>query len=46
MHSNLAGLMQIQSIQGTFYIATFIDDYSRHRVVYFLKTKRSVCSYI
>ena len=31
--------MQIQSIQGSKYIATFIDDYSRHGVVYFLKSK-------
>ena len=31
--------MQEQSIQGTKYIATFIDDYSRHGVVYFLRTK-------
>ena len=39
MHSNLAGLMEVQSIQGTLYIATFINDYSRHGVVYFLKSK-------
>ena len=31
--------MQTHSIQGSLYIATFIDDYSRHRVVYFLKSK-------
>ena len=39
MHSNLARPMQVQSIQGTSYIATFIDNYSRHGVVYFLKSK-------
>jgi hypothetical protein len=39
IHSDLAGPMQIQSIQGSKYIATFIDDYSRHGVVYFLKSK-------
>ena len=39
MHSNLAGLMQVQSIQGASYIATFINNYSRHGVVYFLKSK-------
>jgi len=39
VHSDLARLMQVQSIQGTSYIAMFIDDYSRHGVVYFLKTK-------
>ena len=31
--------MQTQSIQGSKYIATFINDYSRHGVVYFLKSK-------
>ena len=39
IHSDLAGPMQTRSIQGSLYIATFIDDYSRHRVVYYLKTK-------
>ena len=39
MHRDLAGPMQVQSIQGSKYIATFIDDFSRHRVVYFLKSK-------
>jgi transposase InsO family protein len=31
--------MQVHSIQKALYIATFIDDYSRHGVVYFLKSK-------
>ena len=39
VHSDLAGPMQTRSVQGSYYIATFIDDYSRHAVVYFLKTK-------
>ena len=39
IHSDLAGPMQTQSIQGSKYIATFIDNYSRHGVVYFLKSK-------
>jgi len=39
VHSDLAGPMQTKSIQGSSYIATFVDDYSRHAVVYFLKTK-------
>jgi hypothetical protein len=39
IHSDLAGPMQQRSIQGTLYIATFIDDYSRNGVVYFLKSK-------
>jgi transposase InsO family protein len=39
IHLDLAGPMQMHSIQGSSYIATFIDDYSRHGVVYYLKTK-------
>ena len=39
IHSDLAGPMQPRSLQGSSYIATFIDDYSRHGVVYYLKTK-------
>ena len=39
IHSDLAGSMQMRSIQGSLYMATFIDDYSRHGVVYCLKTK-------
>jgi transposase InsO family protein len=39
VHSDLAGPMQTASIQGSSYIATFVDDHSRHTVVYFLKTK-------
>src|SRR5712691_5707917 len=39
IHSDLAGPMQSRSIQGSLYIATFIDDYSRHGVIYYLKSK-------
>ena len=39
VHSDLAGPMQTKSIQGSSYIATFVDDHSRHTVVYFLKSK-------
>src|SRR5712675_2697300 len=39
VHSDLAGPMQTDSIQGSSYIATFVDDHSCHTVVYFLKTK-------
>src|SRR5712672_395309 len=39
VHSNLAGPMQSKSIQGSEYTATFIDDYSRHAVVYYLRSK-------
>ena len=31
--------MQTTSIQGSSYIATFVDDHSRHTVVYILKSK-------
>ena len=39
VHSNLMGPMQTRSMQGSTYIATFIDDHSRHMVIYYLKTK-------
>src|SRR5229473_1815296 len=39
VHSDLAGPMQTKSIQGSSYIAIFVDDHSRHTVIYFLKTK-------
>ena len=39
VHSDLAGPMQSTSLQGSKYIATFIDDYSRHAAVYYLKSK-------
>src|SRR6266702_5834640 len=39
VHSDLAGPMQTTSIQGSSYIATFIDDHSRYAVIYFLKSK-------
>jgi hypothetical protein len=33
------GPIQTALIQKSFYIATFIDDYPQHAVVYYLKTK-------
>jgi len=39
VHSDLASLMQSNSLQGSKYTATFIDDYSRHAVVYYLQSK-------
>src|SRR5258708_39320653 len=39
VHSDLAGPMRTKSLQGSSYIATFVDDHSRHAVIYFLKTK-------
>jgi hypothetical protein len=38
IHSDLGGLID-RSIQGSTYYAKFIDDYSRHAVVYPLKSK-------
>ena len=39
VHLDLAGPMQTKSLQGSYYTATFIDDYSSHAVIYFLKKK-------
>jgi gag-polypeptide of LTR copia-type len=39
VHSDLVGPIQIASIQKSLYIATFLNDYSCHAVVYYLKTK-------
>ena len=39
VHSDLAGPLQTRSIQGSTYIATFIDDHSKHAILYFLKSK-------
>src|SRR5882762_2137758 len=39
VHSDLCGPMQSESIQGSVYYASFVDDFSNHTVVYFLKSK-------
>src|SRR5712675_2034721 len=39
VHSDLARPMQSDSLQGSKYTATFVDDYSRHTVVYYLQSK-------
>ena len=39
VHSDLAGSMQTKSMQGSLYIATFIDNHSHHAVVYYLRSK-------
>ena len=39
VHSDLAGPMQVKSIQGSLYTATFVDDYSHHVVVYCIWSK-------
>ena len=33
VHSDLAGPLQTKSIQGSIYIATFIDDHSKYAVI-------------
>ena len=37
LHTYLCGPMQEQSLEGNFYFLTFIDDFSRKTLVYFLK---------
>ena len=39
VHSDLAGPMQVKSIQGSLYTATFVDDYSCHVIVYCIRSK-------
>lgn len=39
VYNDLAGPMQTNSIQGSSYIATFVNDHSYHTVIYFLKSK-------
>ena len=39
VHMDLAGPMQTQSIQGSFYHYIIVDDYSRFKWVFFLRTK-------
>ena len=39
IHSDLAGPIQVKSIQGSLYTATFVDDYLCHVVVYCLWSK-------
>jgi len=39
VHSDLAGPMRSKSLQGSHYYATFLDDFSRHVRVYYLKSK-------
>ena len=42
VHSDLCGPLPFVSFSGFKYFLTFIDDYSRHTWVYFLKLKREV----
>ena len=42
VHSDLCGTMQTQSLAGSHYMLTFIDDFTRKTWVYFLKFKNEV----
>jgi hypothetical protein len=42
VHSDLCGPLASPSFSGCNYFLTFIDDFSRHRWVYFLKLKSEV----
>lgn len=42
IHSDVCGPMQVGSLSGKRYFVTFIDDYSRHTTVAFIKTKDEV----
>ena len=42
VHTDLCGPMQIDSVGGSRYLLTFIDDFSRYTVVYLLKRKSEV----
>lgn len=44
IHSDVCGPMQNKSINGSRYMLTFIDDFSRKVFVYFLKQKNEVLS--
>lgn len=44
IHSDVCGPMQTESINGSKYFLTFIDDYSRMTWVYFMKSKSEVLS--
>ena len=42
IHSDVSGPMHVKSFGNSQYFVTFIDDYSRHTQVYFLKSKEEV----
>ncbi|GMF44010.1 unnamed protein product [Phytophthora fragariaefolia] len=44
VHSDVRGVMQTRSPGGCVFAVTFIDDYSRHVTVYFMKAKSEVLS--
>ncbi|TMW59503.1 hypothetical protein Poli38472_004572 [Pythium oligandrum] len=42
VHTDLIGPMKVKSAGGARYVLTFVDDFSRHVKVYFLKSKSQV----
>lgn len=44
VHTDLCGPMQTESIRGSFYVLSFIDDYSRMTWVYFIRSKSETFS--
>ena len=43
IHSDISGPMPITSMNGSRYVLTFIDDFSRYTSVFFFKKKSEVC---
>ena len=43
IHSNISGPIPITTMNGSRYLLTFIDDFSRYTWVFFLKKKSKVC---
>ena len=43
IHSDISGLMLVTYMNGSRYLLTFIDDFSRYTWVFFLKKKSEVC---
>ena len=46
IHSDISGPMPVTSMNGSRYLLTFIDDFSRYTWVFFLKKKSEVCEKI
>ena len=43
IHSDIRNPMPITSMNGSRYVLTFIDDFSRYKWVFFIKKKSEVC---
>ena len=46
IHFHISGPMPITSMNGSRYLLTFIDDFSRYTWIFFLKKKSKVCEKI